>query len=287
MMIPQAPFGRTGHQSTRTLFGAAALGSVTQAEADQTLELLLKYGVNHIDTAASYGDSELRIGPWMKQYRKQFFLATKTGERTYQAARQQIRRSLERLQVDQVDLIQLHNLAQPDEWETAMNEGGALQAAVEARDEGLVRFIGVTGHGLGIAAMHRRSLERFDFDSVLLPYNYILMQNEQYAADFEALMKICQERNVAVQTIKSITRCPWGENQEHSAATWYEPLKDQEAIDKAVAWVLGRPGIFLNTVGDIHVLPKVLDAASRFTTRPSDEDMQAVVEQKDMEPLFV
>jgi aryl-alcohol dehydrogenase-like predicted oxidoreductase len=286
-MIPQAPFGRTGHQSTRTLFGAAALSRVTQAEADQTLEVLLQYGVNHIDTAASYGDAELRIGPWMKQYRKQFFLATKTGERTYQAAREQIRRSLERLQVDQVDLIQLHNLAQPDEWETAMNEGGALQAAVEARDEGLVRFIGVTGHGLGIAAMHRRSLERFDFDSVLLPYNYVLMQNEQYAADFEALMQICQERNVAVQTIKSITRRPWGEDQEHSAATWYEPLKDQDAIDKAVAWVLGRPGIFLNTVGDIHLLPKVLDAASRFTTRPSDADMQAVVEQKDMEPLFV
>lgn len=286
-MIPQAPFGRTGHQSTRTLFGAAALSRVTQAEADQTLEVLLQYGVNHIDTAASYGDAELRIGPWMKQYRKQFFLATKTGERTYQAAREQIRHSLERLQVDQVDLIQLHNLAQPDEWETAMNEGGALQAAVEARDEGLVRFIGVTGHGLGIAAMHRRSLERFDFDSVLLPYNYVLMQNEQYAADFEALVKICQERNVAVQTIKSITRRPWGEDQEHSAATWYEPLKDQDAIDTAVAWVLGRSGVFLNTVGDIHVLPKVLEAASRFSTRPSDAEMQAVIEQKDMEPLFV
>ncbi|HEU5016160.1 MAG TPA: aldo/keto reductase [Roseiflexaceae bacterium] len=287
MMIPQAPFGRTGHQSTRTLFGAAALSSVTQAEADQTLEVLLRYGVNHIDTAASYGDAELRIGPWMQQYRKQFFLATKTGERTYQAAREQIRRSLERLQVDHVDLIQLHNLAEPDEWETAMNEGGALQAAVEARDEGLVRFIGVTGHGLGIAAMHRRSLERFDFDSVLLPYNYILMQNEQYAADFEELVKICQERNVAVQTIKSITRRPWGEDQQHSAATWYEPLKDQGAIDQAVAWVLGRPGVFLNTVGDIHVLPKVLDAASRFTTRPSDAEMQAEIDKMDMEPLFV
>jgi len=286
-MIPQAPFGRTGHQSTRTLFGAAALSSVTQAEADQTLEVLLRYGVNHIDTAASYGDAELRIGPWMQQYRKQFFLATKTGERTYKAAREQIRRSLERLQVDHVDLIQLHNLAEPDEWETAMNEGGALQAAVEARDEGLVRFIGVTGHGLGIAAMHRRSLERFDFDSVLLPYNYILMQNEQYAADFEALVKICQERNVAVQTIKSITRRPWGEDQQHSAATWYEPLKDQGAIDQAVAWVLGRPGVFLNTVGDIHVLPKVLDAASRFTTRPSDAEMQAEIDKMDMEPLFV
>lgn len=286
-MISQAHFGRTGHLSTRTLFGAAALSRVTQAEADQTLELLLQYGVNHIDTAASYGDAELRIGPWMAQHRKNFFLATKTGERTYQAARDEIRRSLERLRVDQVDLLQLHNLAQPDEWDTAMSEGGALQAAVEARDEGLVRFIGVTGHGLGIAAMHRRSLDRFDFDSVLLPYSYVLMQHEQYAADFEALMQLCEARNVAVQTIKSITRRPWGEHQEHTAATWYQPLTNQADIDTAVAWVLGRPGMFLNTVGDIHVLPKVLDAASRFTARPSDAEMQAMVEREDMAPLFV
>src|SRR5689334_478879 len=201
-MIAQQPFGRTGHMSTRTLFGAAALSSVTQAEADRTLETLLEYGVNHIDTAASYGDAELRIGPWMGRYRQQFFLATKTGERTYQKARDEIHRSLERLQVDQVDLIQLHNLVDPDEWETAMGPGGALEAAVEARDQGLVRFIGVTGHGITIAAMHKRSLERFDFDSVLLPYNYVLIQNQQYAADFEALMQLCQQRDVAVQTIK-------------------------------------------------------------------------------------
>jgi aryl-alcohol dehydrogenase-like predicted oxidoreductase len=285
-MIEKQPFGRTGHISTRTLFGAAALGSVTQDEADRTLELVLEHGVNHIDTAASYGDAELRIGPWMRQYRDHFFLATKTGERTYAAARDEIHRSLDRLRVDSVDLIQLHNLVDPGEWQVALAPGGALEAAVEARGQGLVRFIGVTGHGLTIAAMHRRSLERFDFDSVLLPYSYVLMRNEQYAADFEALMAICQQRNVAVQTIKSITRAPWGE-RAHTRATWYEPLEQQPDIDTAVHWVLGRPGVFLNTVGDIHVLPKVLDAASRFAGAPGEQEMRALYERQELEPLFV
>jgi aryl-alcohol dehydrogenase-like predicted oxidoreductase len=284
-MIPTLTFGRTGHESTRTIFGAAALGNVSQADADRTLELLFQHGINHIDTAASYGESELRIGPWMGQHRQKFFLATKTGERTYQAARDQIRRSLERLRVDQLDLIQLHNLVDPAEWETAMGPGGALEAAVEARDQGLVRFIGVTGHGVTVAAQHKRALERFDFDSVLLPYNYVLMQNQQYAADFEALVALCAQRNVAVQTIKSITRAPWGE-REHTANTWYEPLEEQADIDTAVSWVLGRPGVFLNTVGDIRVLPRVFDAASRFEARPSDEAMQAMFDRLEMAPLF-
>lgn len=285
-MIEQATFGRTGHNSTRTIFGAAALGAVTQAEADETLELLLQYGINHIDTAASYGESELRIGPWMAQHRNNVFLATKTGDRTYAAARDSIHRSLERLRVDSVDLIQLHNLAEPDEWQIAMGPGGALEALVEARDQGLVRFLGVTGHGWGIAATHKRSLEHFDFDSVLLPYSYILMQNQQYAADFEALVALCQTRNVAIQTIKAITQSPWGDVPQ-TRATWYRPLEDQADIDLAVDWVLGRPGVFLNTVGDIHVLPKVLDAAHRSTSRPSDETMQSLLAEREMEPLFV
>jgi aryl-alcohol dehydrogenase-like predicted oxidoreductase len=285
-MIPTQPFGRTGHASTRTIFGAAALGRVTQAEADRTLEVLLEYGINHIDTAASYGDSELRIGPWMATLRGKFFLATKTGERAYAAARDQIRRSLERLRVPYVDLIQLHNLAQPEEWEVALGPDGALRACAEARDEGLVRFIGVTGHGTGIPRMHLRSLERFDFASVLLPYNYTMMANPRYAADFEELAGVCQQRDVAMQTIKSITRAPWGEG-EHTATTWYEPLRDQADIDRAVHWVLGRPGVFLNTVGDIHILPKVFNAASRFERRPSDAEMARLVETREMAPLFV
>ena len=272
--------------SSVTLFGAAALSRVTQAEADRTLDLLLEYGVNHIDVAASYGDAELRVGPWMDRYRKDFFLATKTGERSYSAAKEEIHRSLERLRVDSVDLIQLHNLAQPNDWDVAMGPGGALEAAVEARDEGLVRFIGVTGHGLNIAEFHRRSLEHFPFDSVLLPYNYTMQLDEQYISEFETLLALCQARNVAVQTIKSITRGPWGP-QDRWAATWYQPLRDQEEIDRAVHWVLGRPGIFLNTVGDIHVLPKVLDAAARFERRPTDEEMAGMVREEKMSNLFV
>src|SRR5579875_2237288 len=284
-MIATQPFGRTGHMSTRTIFGAAALSNVTQGEADSTLEVLLRYGVNHIDVAASYGDAELRIGPWMDRYRDRFFLATKTGDRSYQAAKDSIRRSLERLRVDHVDLIQLHNLVDPDEWEQAMGPDGALKACIEAREQGLVRYIGVTGHGIPIAAMHRRSLQRFDFDSVLLPYNYVTMQNPHYAEEFNALVTECQQRNVAVQTIKSIARRPWGD-REHTRATWYDPLEDQSAIDRAVWWVLGRPGIFLNTVGDIDVLPKVLDAANRFADGVSDEEMKHEAGERHMTPLF-
>src|SRR6478752_4653101 len=206
-MIVKAPFGSTGHESTRTIFGAAALGSLTQAEADPTLELLLEHGVNHIDTAASYGDSELRLAPWLSRHRDRFFLATKTGQRDRNGAREEIRRSLERLGVDRVDLLQLHNLVDVIEWETALREGGALEAAVEARDEGLVRFIGVTGHGLTVAKMHQRSLERF-------PYSYIQLQDEHYAADFEALSAMCAERGVAMQTIKAISLAPWNGREQ-------------------------------------------------------------------------
>ncbi|RLD06711.1 MAG: aldo/keto reductase [Chloroflexota bacterium] len=285
-MIKKQAFGRTGHKSTRTLFGAAALSKVTQAEADHTLEVLLKYGVNHIDTAASYGEAELRIGPWMKQHRQNFFLATKTEERTYQGAWDELHRSLERLRVDYVDLWQMHLLVNPEDWKTAMGPGGALEAFIEAREQGLVRFLGVTGHGVTVPAMHKRSLERFDFDSVLLPYNYTMMQNPQYAADFEALAAICQERNVAMQAIKTLVRRPWGDKTQ-TRSTWYEPFEDQANIDQVVHWALGRPGIFLNTAGDIHLLPKVLDAASRFQSAPTEEAMAEMATKLEMAPLFV
>ncbi len=286
-MIETLAFGRTGHVSTRTLFGAAALSRSDQATADALLPMLLDYGVNHIDVAASYGDAELRVGAWMDRYRDRFFLATKTGERTYAAARDQIRRSLERLRVDQVDLIQLHNLTDEDGWQTAMGPGGALEAAIEARELGLARFIGVTGHGVVAPSMHMRSLERFAFDSVLLPYNYPMMQNPAYVADFEALLAVCAQRGVAVQTIKAITLGPWHEHQEHNANTWYEPLREQEDIDMAVSWVLGRFGVFLNTVGDVTILPKVLAAAANPQARPSDAEMEALVQRRGMAPFFV
>jgi aryl-alcohol dehydrogenase-like predicted oxidoreductase len=286
-MIKKQQFGGTGHMSTRTLFGAAALGSVSQEDADRTLEVLFEYGVNHIDTAASYGDAELRIGPWMEKYRDRFFLATKTEKRTYEGAWEELHRSLERMRVDSVDLWQMHVLIDPEEWEIAMGPGGALEAFVEAREKGLVRFLGVTGHDWNVARMHMRSLNRFDFDAVLLPYNYPMMRNPQYAADFDALLKMCQERNVAVQTIKSIARGPW-EDKERIRTTWYEPLEDQADIDTAVHWVFSRPGIFLNTAGDIHLLPKVLDAASRFDAGEPVEatEITAMAQRRELEPIF-
>src|SRR4051795_13060172 len=266
-MIERAPFGATGHDSSRVIFGAAALGSVSQAEADGALDVLLEHGVNHIDVAASYGDAELRVAPWLRRHPDTFFLATKTGERTYQGAREEIRRSLDRLGVDRVDSIQLHNLVDVIDWDTALSDGGALQAAVEARDEGLVRFIGVTGHGLSVPEMHRRSLERFPFDSVLAPYNYVQMQDERYAGTFEALAAVCAQRRVALQTIKSLARRRW-DGREHTAATWYEPLREQADIDLAVSWVLARPETFLLTTGDVDILPRLLDAAERFQGPP-------------------
>ena len=284
-MIPTAPFGRTGHRSSRVIFGAAALSQVSQADADRTLELVERHGINHIDTAASYGDAELRLGPWLERHRAEVFLATKTGERTAAAARDEIRRSLERMRVDSVDLIQLHNLVDEAEWATALGPGGALEAAIEARDEGLVRFIGVTGHGVEVAARHSASLARFDFDSVLLPYSFVMMRNAEYARAFEALAATCRERGVALQTIKAVTRRPWGD-RPRERATWYEPFEESDALELAVHWVLGREEAFLNSVGDIEVLPRVLEAAERFEERPSDERMAAMHEAQAAEPLF-
>jgi aryl-alcohol dehydrogenase-like predicted oxidoreductase len=290
-MIAKIPFGKTGHLSTRTIFGAAALSAMRQERADQVLETLLKFGVNHIDVAASYGDAELRVGSWMKEHRKKFFLATKTGERTASGARDSIQQSLERLQVDQLDLIQLHNLTDEPGWETAFGPGGALEAAIEARNQGLVRFIGVTGHGTRAPEMHLRSLERFDFDSVLLPNNYMLMQRPEYASDFERLIKLCASRGIAVQTIKSIARRRWREGDTQKHFSWYEPVKEPDALRRVVQWVLSRPNIFLNTSSDATLLPSILQAASEFDDKISlanlANSLQADVSQLGMEPIFI
>src|SRR6266513_1550835 len=286
MVIPQADFGRTGHKSTRVIFGAASLGHVSQKVADQTLEVLLHPGVNHIDTAASYGESELRIAPWLKREPGRFFLATKVDKRDEKGAREQLQRSLDRLGVDHVDLWQMHSLADPIEWDQALSPGGAIDAALTAREEGLIKWIGVTGHGTQIAATHRRSLDRFDFDSVLLPYNFITMQNAYYRENFDALAAACMERHVAVQTIKSIAMRPWMQ-REHTRTTWYQPLESPDDIDLAVWWVLARRGVFLNSVGDLDLLPRVLDSASRFHQQHTDQAMAALVERSHTEPLFV
>lgn len=286
-MIERLPFGATGHESTRIVFGAAALAMATPEEGERALELLLASGVNHIDAAASYGDAELRVGEWMPRHRGDFFLATKTGERRYTAARDQIRASLERLRTDHLDLIQLHNLTDDEGFEIAFSEDGALRAAVEARDEGLVRFIGVTGHGTRVAAMQLASLDRFDFASVLLPYNHSMMQRPDYAAEFETLLARCAERNVAVQTIKAIAQRRWERGEAVETTTWYRPFTDPADITRAVHWALARPGIFVNTASSLDLLPPALAAAAALPETPPDDAAMAQADAAlGVRPLF-
>ena len=285
MMIDKIPFGKTGHNSSRTIFGSVSLSEVSQQEADRILDLLFEFGVNHIDTAPTYGEAQLRLGPWIKRYRDQFFLATKTDEQTYLDAKEQFYRSLDRLQVESVDLIQFHNLIDVVDRETIFGPGGALEFMIEAKTQGLTRYIGITGHGLDTPRFHLQTLERFEFDSVLLPCNYLLMQNPNYAAGFQKLLSYCHRHQIAVQTIKAIARGYWG-NNKRSHRTWYEPLTDEEAIAANVHWVLGIPGIFLNTVGELQELPKVLKAASNYKQRPSEKHMSFVVEKMKMQTLF-
>lgn len=284
-MLPTQTFGRTGHQSTRLIFGAAALGSMGQDRADATMALLDAHGVNHIDTARSYGDSELRLAPWLAGNRDRVFLATKTGERTGPAARAELEESLTRLGVGHVDLIQLHNLVEPDEWDTAFAPGGAVEALAKARDEGLCNFIGVTGHGVRIAAMHLRSLQAFDFDSVLLPFNFVLLERPDYRADFEALVELCAARNVAVQTIKSIARGRWSGSRE-GKFSWYEPLTDAAPIGRAVRYVLSDNQRFLNTTSDASLLPILLEAAAGDLSAPLPDELRRDIDDFGITALF-
>jgi len=286
MAIEKRRFGRTGHDSSAVIFGAAALSRVDQATADRVLDLLLEYDINHIDTAARYGDSELRIGPWMDRHRRRFFLATKTGDRDHAGARDSIRRSLDRLRTDHVDLIQLHALYHPDEWDQAMGPGGALEACIEAREQGLVRFIGVTGHGWTVAAMHRRSLERFAFDSILLPWNWFASQHQTYAPDFERVVALAAQQGAAVQTIKGIARGPWAAGMPRDRTTWYQPLDIMDDIRPAVHWILGRPGIFLLSAGDVNILPEVLKAAAEPIVPPDAAAMAALNARTGMASIF-
>lgn len=267
------------------IFGAAALGGMKEERALATLDLALSAGVNHIDTAASYGAAEDRLKPWLVANRDEVFLATKTAERTGHGARAELERSLERMGVDSVDLIQLHNLVEDDEWDTAHAPGGAVEALFAARDEGLVSHVGVTGHGLRIPRMHLRSLERADFDSVLFPYNHVLLSNDGYRNDVEQLISVCRERAVATQTIKAIARGRWGSG-DGPRFSWYEPLTDPAAIARAVRFVLGREGLFLNSTSDARLLPIVLEAAGGDLTLPTLSDMASDVEAFGVTALF-
>jgi aryl-alcohol dehydrogenase-like predicted oxidoreductase len=286
MNIPKRPFGQTGHMSSAVIFGAAALWDTNQKTADQTLELLLEFGINHIDVAPRYGSAEQRIGPWMREFRKNFFLATKTAERTYKKAKEELYRSLEYLQTDHLDLIQLHSLTHPDEWDTVFTPNGALEALIEAQEAGLVRCLGVTGHGWTAAAMHYRSLQQFQFDSVLLPWNWFAAHHRNYPFEFEKLLSFCKTNKIAVQTIKSVARGAWAAGTKKTHTTWYQPIEDKYSISQAVRWVLARPEIFLNSTGDLKILPIILEAASNLRHCPSNEEMNLMSKKLGLSTIF-
>ncbi|MHB1771765.1 MAG: aldo/keto reductase [Acidimicrobiales bacterium] len=270
------------------MFGAAGLGSMSQEDADALLATILEFGVNHLDTAASYGDSELRLAPWLARHRGEFFLATKTDGRTSDSARAELERSLERLGVDHVDLIQLHNLVEEDEWSLAHSAGGAVAGLLRARDEGLARHVGVTGHGLRIAGMHLRTLARADLDAVLLPYNFALLGNDDYRRDVERLLALCAERRIAVQTIKSIAERRWGPQDTGARFSWYKPTEDEGALARAVRYVLSNEQLFLNTSSDTRLLRPILEAAAsrRELGAPSEVEMVGDVDRLGIELLF-
>lgn len=286
MTLPVARFGRTNHLSSRVIFGAAALSAMSQDRADQAMDYVVSRGVNHFDTAASYGESELRLAPWLATNRSKVFLATKTDQRTGDDARAQLELSLERMGVDHVDLIQFHNLVAQDDWDTAHAPGGAIEAMTQARDEGLVRFLGVTGHGVDVVRQHQCSLDRFDFDSVLLPYNTTMVLEDGYADSVNQLLGVCAERDVAVQTIKAVAKRRWVAQPERQFS-WYEALDaDSEALDRSVKFVLSNEQMFLNTTSDARLLPSILDAAEGDLVCPRAEQIQADIDDNQMQSLF-
>ena len=278
-------FGRTGHMSTVAIFGAAAFGQVTQAQADASMELVIAAGVNHIDVAPSYGEAELRLGPWLARERKRFFLGCKTTERTKAGAAAELRRSLERLRVDSFDLYQLHAVTTMQELDQVTAPGGALEAALDARAEGLTRTIGITGHGVNAPAIYLEALRRFDFDSVLFPINFVQYANPTYRRNAQELVRQCRARDVGTMIIKSICRRPWGD-RPHAYHTWYEPFKDADHIQQSVNFVLSQDVTGLCTVGDYRVLPLVLEACERFTPMSQAEQSALVATANQYEPLF-
>lgn len=262
--------GRTGHMSSVVTFGAAALSQVSQREADEAVEVALAHGVNHFDVAPSYGEAELRLGPWMARIRPQIFLGCKTTERGRDAAREELHRSLERLRVDSFDLYQLHSVGDMENLEQALGPGGAIEAIVEARAQGLLRSIGITGHGMQAPRVHAEALRRFPFDTVMTPFNFVLADDPGYRADWEALLALAQARDVGVHVIKALGKAPWGD-RPHTYATWYEPFDDQPAVDRAVAFVLAQPVTTLCSSGDVRLLPRFIDAAERYQSVGAEE----------------
>jgi aryl-alcohol dehydrogenase-like predicted oxidoreductase len=257
--------GRLGRMNSVLIFGGAALSEVSEEEADRAISLSIEAGVNHFDTAADYGDSELHYGRWMSEMRREIFLSTKTGERERDAARRQIEASLERLRVDRVDLIQLHAVNDLEDLDRAIR--GALEAAVEAQEEGLVGAVGITGHGHEAPATHLEALRRYPFDTVLTPWNYVLSTDEGYSRDFEALVQEIERQDAGLMTIKTVSRRNWPEGdptEGQRRATWYEPFEEQEYVDAAVSFVLAREEITgIPMVGDVGLVGTMIEAEKR------------------------
>jgi len=276
--VQQRRLGRLGHHSSVLIYGAAALAEVDQDTADASVQLALDAGINHFDVAASYGDAELRLGPWMGRIRDRIFLATKTGLRDRDAAWAQINHSLERLQTDHLDLIQIHSVGDLEELDLVTRPGGSLEAVVRAREEGLAGAIGITGHGHQAPATHREALRRFPFDTVLSPLNHVLRQDPAYLSDYQALVAEVQAQDAGLMIIKAVARRNWPEPVEHTYTTWYEPFDDQERITAAVAWVLSHPEVTgIATPGDVRLLPLVIEAERRLpeTSRATAEAVLA------------
>ncbi len=259
--------GRTGHMSSVVILGGAAFSSVSQSEADEGMRLALQHGVNHIDVAPTYGEAELRLGPWVEKMRDGLFLGCKTGKRDRQGAAEELQRSLERLRTESFDLYQVHGVESRDDLDAALGPGGAIEAILEARERGLTRYIGITGHS---AAILLEALRRFDFDTIMFPLNFVLYADEEYRANTEALLALATERDVGVMIIKSIAKRPWGD-REHRYHTWYEPFDDQDSIDRAVWFVLSQLITGIPHVSDLRLMPKVIDAAERFKPMSEQE----------------
>jgi predicted aldo/keto reductase-like oxidoreductase len=262
--------GRTGHMSSVVAFGAAALSQVSQREADEAIELAIAHGVNHFDVAPSYGEAELRLGPWMARIRQDIFLGCKTQERGKAQAREELRRSLERLRVDSFDLYQLHAVCDMEDLDRALGPGGAIEAIVEARDDGLLKHIGITGHGMLAPRVHAEALRRFPFDTVMTPFNFVLYDDAGYRADWEALLAITQAQDAGIHVIKAIGKAPWS-GRPQTYATWYEPFDEQHEIDSAVAFALGQPVATLCSAGEVRLLPMFLAAAERYQQVGAEE----------------
>jgi len=278
-------FGRTGHMSTIAIFGAAAFYQISQEDADKTMELIIEAGVNHIDVAPGYGQAEIRIGPWMPRERERFFLGCKTMERTKEGAWKEMQVSLKRLQTETFDLYQCHAITTMEELDSVTMKGGALEAFVEARREGLTKFIGITGHGAQAPQIYLEALRRFDFDSVLFPLNFVQMANPEFRKYAEELIATCNAKDVGTMVIKSITKGPWGEKQ-HTATTWYEPFDKMDEIQKGVNFALSYDVTGVCTAGDTRVLPLVLKACENFSQLSKDEMEEMIKSGKQYEPLF-